>query len=687
MSTPCLLALLALCCWHIPVLAEGDFRCASFFQEGPPPLAAAKPAQRTVAGTRQALVLFARFKGESTAVPSWAGEIFNPERPGSFSHFYDTMSFGQLRVRGEVAPRVYESSQPASAYLADNPSEHGQFGYFSLGILRQADVDIDFARFDNDGPDGIPNSGDDDGVVDAVFLVLEHIPADFLLSEATGIARLGFEKSFITSDAGTGGNSIQILAGQGTIQQGRFFAEAVGSMCHEYGHVLGLPDLYDMDYRKPAEDSAGVGAWCLMGWGALGWHGNDGPNSFCAWSRARLGWSLLIQTTQEQQEMRLEPVGRGGAIFQIPLQQDEYFLLEHRQREGNYYDRHIPGEGLLIWHVREKQKLFFRREDSSGVDSLSTTLVDLECADGQWQEAGFPLGEEPDPQQGEDNLDFWAHDTGYTRMHGGNLGDATDPFDGERYTAFTPQTNPAAYSTDGRLSVRIEGIRFADGLALAQVHAQVPLIRVEAIFLADTDGDSVLRAGEEVQVSFTLRHEGSFAAQAVRVQLHSSDPWVEVLQSEVLFGDLAVGGMRRYYREENLRWRFARGLMNSHTADLSLKVYVGERLAGEQGFTVTGVPPRVRVLAGSLEQGFPNPFNLQTTIRFNLAQRGDVELAIYNLLGQRVATLVLGEQEAGSHEVRWEGRDETRRELASGVYLCRLQAGAQVETRRLLLLR
>jgi len=605
---------------------------------------------------------------------------------------YGTMSFGKLRVRGEVVPRVYESGRQAAAYLADGPGERGHYGLFAQEILEQADQGLDFARFDNDGPDGIPNSGDDDGVVDAVFIILASVPSHFLRGRATGVAGLGLEKSFQTQDVGASGRRVWLDTRRGTLQQGRTWAEAVGAMCHEYGHLLGLPDLFNVAFARkqglsPAEDAAGVGAWCLMGWGALGWHGNDGPNSFCAWSRARLGWSLLIQTTQEQQEMRLEPVGRGGAIFQIPLQQDEYFLLEHRQREGNYYDRHIPGEGLLIWHVREKQKLFFRREDSSGVDSLSTTLVDLECADGQWQEAGFPLGEEPDPQQGEDNLDFWAHDTGYTRMHGGNLGDATDPFDGERYTAFTPQTNPAAYSTDGRLSVRIEGIRFADGLALAQVHAQVPLIRVEAIFLADTDGDSVLRAGEEVQVSFTLRHEGSFAAQAVRVQLHSSDPWVEVLQSEVLFGDLAVGGMRRYYREENLRWRFARGLMNSHTADLSLKVYVGERLAGEQGVTVTGVPPRVRVLAGSLEQGFPNPFNLQTTIRFNLAQRGDVELAIYNLLGQRVATLVLGEQEAGSHEVRWEGRDETRRELASGVYLCRLQAGAQVETRRLLLLR
>lgn len=64
---------------------------------------------------------------------------------------------------------------------------------------------------------------------------------------------------------------------------------------------------------------------------------------------------------------------------------------------------------------------------------------------------------------------------------------------------------------------------------------------------------------------------------------------METLQPEVLFGDLAVGERRRYYRQENLRWRFASGVVSPHVAELSLKVYVGERLAGEQTFTVTGI--------------------------------------------------------------------------------------------------
>jgi hypothetical protein len=89
----------------------------------------------------------------------------------------------------------------------------------------------------------------------------------------------------------------------------------------------------------------------------------------------------------------------------------------------------------------------------------------------------------------------------------------------------------------------------------------------------------------------------------------------------------------------------------------------------------------------ALYPNYPNPFNPSTTIRFSLAQAGEAELSIYDLLGQQVATLVRGPQEAGIHTLQWDGRDDRGRELASGVYLCRLRAGAQVETHRLLLLR
>ena len=89
----------------------------------------------------------------------------------------------------------------------------------------------------------------------------------------------------------------------------------------------------------------------------------------------------------------------------------------------------------------------------------------------------------------------------------------------------------------------------------------------------------------------------------------------------------------------------------------------------------------------SLEQNCPNPFNSDTVIHFALPVRDQVELSIYNLAGQRVVTLLQGQRPPGLYTLRWDGRDEAGAELASGVYLYRLQAGEQIEQRKLLLLR
>jgi len=84
----------------------------------------------------------------------------------------------------------------------------------------------------------------------------------------------------------------------------------------------------------------------------------------------------------------------------------------------------------------------------------------------------------------------------------------------------------------------------------------------------------------------------------------------------------------------------------------------------------------------------PNPFNPSTVIAFELAQDApQVELAIFDTAGRRVAGLLDGPQTAGRHELRWDGRDGAGRSLESGVYLCRLRAGEHVEAIKLSLLK
>jgi flagellar hook assembly protein FlgD len=88
-----------------------------------------------------------------------------------------------------------------------------------------------------------------------------------------------------------------------------------------------------------------------------------------------------------------------------------------------------------------------------------------------------------------------------------------------------------------------------------------------------------------------------------------------------------------------------------------------------------------------LHQGYPNPFNPQVTIRYDLPRTQLVQLRVYTLAGERVATLVQEVMPAGRHEVVWNGRDSQGREMSSGSYLVRLETDSGVEGQKLMLVR
>ena len=89
-----------------------------------------------------------------------------------------------------------------------------------------------------------------------------------------------------------------------------------------------------------------------------------------------------------------------------------------------------------------------------------------------------------------------------------------------------------------------------------------------------------------------------------------------------------------------------------------------------------------------VDQNYPNPFNGSTIVPFTLSKAAEVDLGIYNMNGQRVATLAAGWRQTGIYALHWDGRDDFGRELASGIYLYRLRIGGeQVATRKLTLVR
>lgn len=122
-------------------------------------------------------------------------------------------------------------------------------------------------------------------------------------------------------------------------------------------------------------------------------------------------------------------------------------------------------------------------------------------------------------------------------------------------------------------------------------------------------------------------------------------------------------------------------------------IYVSDQDNGLYIFQLEGLPTSVEAPRPPipdeivLHGNYPNPFNPETTISYELPAAGAVEIALYNMLGQRLRTLVQEKQRAGAHSVRWDGSDKAGQDVPSGIYFYRFRAGDVVQTRRMLLLR
>jgi hypothetical protein len=131
--------------------------------------------------------------------------------------------------------------------------------------------------------------------------------------------------------------------------------------------------------------------------------------------------------------------------------------------------------------------------------------------------------------------------------------------------------------------------------------------------------------------------------------------------------------------------------LNDRATEVNLNNIAVVRKNEETGSLVKMSAEAVKAIgipdAFALEQNYPNPFNPTTNIRFSLPETNDVTLEVYDLTGRLVRTLVSGQVEAGVHTMTWDGKDASGVQVASGVYLYRIQAGAFNQTNKMTLLK
>ena len=235
----------------------------------------------------------------------------------SLRDYWRDQSFGVLEVMGRVLPTV---SVPARREVfAAQPMGAGPDSLYAraLGVLRRRDGEAALREFD-----GI------------AFLY----PGEVASPPRKG---LWPHRATIRDGSRLLPYFVKNLPGGGP--------DAIGVHCHEFGHLLGLPDQYGVAHRT------GAGDFCLMAIGHRGGGttGADRPFSLCAWCRAALRWARPVAVDPRKvQDLALSPIDQAGPgeMLLVPgLAGGEAFLLENRRRIG--WDADLPGEGLLVWRV------------------------------------------------------------------------------------------------------------------------------------------------------------------------------------------------------------------------------------------------------------------------------------------------------------------------------------------------
>ncbi|MBW3572293.1 MAG: M6 family metalloprotease domain-containing protein, partial [Gemmatimonadetes bacterium] len=296
-------------------------------------------------------------------------QLFGQNPLGSLTDYYREISGGRVTLTGNVLPWVRTGvTRAATVGTEMGLGADARIGDYVVDALKRVDATVNFAQYDNNGPDGIPNSGDDDGYVDVAVFQYTEVAAS---CGGTGPwphrsrVRGWTGQPFRTDDLRPDGQPVLVddYIMQSVVDcDGQ--PQSIGTIAHETGHAFGLPDYYDpTGGLLPAQRRWVLGCWTLMAAGA--WGCGDGavsgkvatPSHMGAYEKQRLGWiDEMDAGTAPSALFTLPPVQWSGKSLRVPLRgADEYLLLEYRPNTG--YDRGLPAGGVLVYHVEPSRPL------------------------------------------------------------------------------------------------------------------------------------------------------------------------------------------------------------------------------------------------------------------------------------------------------------------------------------------
>lgn len=295
-------------------------------------------------GKQKAIVILVEYKDVKFRISDpydYFHRLLNQE---GFSDYNSTGSARDYYLKSSEGAFDIDFDVYGPVTLPNNQAYYGSNGFSgkdginaSLMVVDACNIldkDIDFSQYDRDN----------DGVIDNVFLFYAGVGED-----SGGGSDAVWPHS---ADAPRGyaydGKNLQSYGctSEWVPRPTGSRPDGIGAFCHEFGHVLGLPDLYKT--ANASTEPFTPGSWSLMDRGA---HNNERrtPPALDLFSRYALGW-WEPQILDSPKTCVLNPFNISGEGYLIPTGNDnDFYLIENRQRTG--WDLYLPGHGLLVWHI------------------------------------------------------------------------------------------------------------------------------------------------------------------------------------------------------------------------------------------------------------------------------------------------------------------------------------------------
>jgi len=323
------------------------------------------------------------------AMAAYFDTLIYEDISGSVMNYYKEVSYNTLTITTAVIPSTFGWQRAPETYDYYCNGQNGLGGYPNNArkLVEDAvdlvDPYVDFSNYDNDS----------DGEVDGLIII----------HSGTGAEKTGSSDDIWSHKWTINARLVDGVYVKTYTMDPEYWNYpedmTCGVFCHELGHMFGLPDLYDTDLS-----SNGIGKWSLMASGA--WNGTLGnsPAHLDAWCKEQLGFVITEQLVSNQTNISIPAVENNPTVYKLTtdsLANEEYFLVENRQQIS--YDSHLPGNGLLIWHIYNSQSNNNSEwmPENGVASSTNNYKVALIQADNNWDlEKCINRGDSGDPFPG-----------------------------------------------------------------------------------------------------------------------------------------------------------------------------------------------------------------------------------------------------------------------------------------------